>query len=47
MEGFNFQDITYHRALGQGTVRIAIDRPEVRNAFRPQTVDELYIARSR
>lgn len=42
--GFKFQDITYHRALDQGTVRIAINRPEVRNAFRPQTVDELYIA---
>ena len=35
-------DITYHRAVGQGTVRIAFDRPEVRNAFRPHTVDELY-----
>ncbi len=35
-------DITYHRALGQGSVRIAFDRPEVRNAFRPATVDELY-----
>ena len=44
VEGFDFKDITYHRAVGQGTVRIAIDRPEVRNAFRPQTVDELYIA---
>lgn len=42
--GFKFQDITYHRAVDQGTVRIAINRPEVRNAFRPQTVDELYIA---
>lgn len=42
--GFKFSDITYHRALDQGTVRIAINRPEVRNAFRPQTVDELYIA---
>ncbi|MBC7428969.1 MAG: 1,4-dihydroxy-2-naphthoyl-CoA synthase [Bacteriovorax sp.] len=42
--GFNFKDITYHRALDQGTVRIAINRPEVRNAFRPQTVDELYNA---
>ncbi len=42
--GFDFQDITYHRARTQGTVRIAINRPEVRNAFRPQTVDELYIA---
>src|SRR5699024_566693 len=26
------------------TVRIAFDRPEVRNAFRPHTVDELYRA---
>lgn len=42
--GFKFQDITYHRAKDQGTVRIAFNRPEVRNAFRPQTVDELYIA---
>jgi len=42
--GFQFQDITYHRAKGQGTVRIAFNRPEVRNAFRPQTVDELYTA---
>lgn len=42
--GFNFKDITYHRAKDQGTVRIAINRPEVRNAFRPNTVDELYTA---
>jgi naphthoate synthase len=35
-------DITYHRATAHGTVRVAFDRPEVRNAFRPQTVDELY-----
>ena len=41
---FNFEDITYHRAKKTGTVRIAINRPEVRNAFRPQTVDELYRA---
>ncbi len=40
--GFDFEDITYHRAVDQGTVRIAFDRPEVRNAFRPGTVDELY-----
>lgn len=44
VEGFEFSDITYHRALAQGTVRVAIDRPEVRNAFRPRTVDELYQA---
>ena len=41
---FNFTDITYHRAKEQGTVRIAFNRPEVRNAFRPKTVDELYRA---
>ena len=35
-------DVTYHRAADQGTVRVAFDRPEVRNAFRPRTVDELY-----
>jgi naphthoate synthase len=35
-------DVTYHRAVASGTVRIAFDRPEVRNAFRPHTVDELY-----
>ena len=34
-------DLTYHRAVEHGTVRIAFDRPEVRNAFRPHTVDEL------
>src|ERR687896_1856822 len=39
-----FTDITYHRAVGHGTVRIAFDRPEVRNAFRPGTVDELFRA---
>jgi len=40
--GFDLQDITYHRAKAHGTVRIAFNRPEVRNAFRPGTVDELY-----
>src|SRR4051795_10282491 len=44
VEGFDFKDITYHRAVDQGTVRIAFNRPEVRNAFRPKTVDELYTA---
>ena len=44
VEGLDFQDITYHRALQQGTVRIGFNRPECRNAFRPQTVDELYTA---
>jgi naphthoate synthase len=39
--GFDLEDVTYHRAVDQGTVRIAFDRPAVRNAFRPKTVDEL------
>jgi naphthoate synthase len=38
----DLQDITYHRAVDVGCVRVAFDRPEVRNAFRPSTVDELY-----
>jgi naphthoate synthase len=42
VEGFDLTDITYHRARHTGAVRIAFDRPEVRNAFRPHTVDELY-----
>ncbi|MEJ7774730.1 MAG: 1,4-dihydroxy-2-naphthoyl-CoA synthase, partial [Nocardioidaceae bacterium] len=43
VDGFDdLTDVTYHRAVHQGTVRIAFDRPEVRNAFRPHTVDELY-----
>ncbi len=42
--GFDFTDITYHRAKDVGAVRVAFNRPEVRNAFRPHTVDELYMA---
>ncbi len=37
-------DISYHRHNELGVVRVAFSRPEVRNAFRPQTVDELYRA---
>jgi naphthoate synthase len=44
VSGFDFSDITYHRANDVGVVRIAFDRPEIRNAFRPHTVDELYTA---
>ena len=39
--GTNFEDISFHRALETGAVRIAFNRPERRNAFRTQTVDEL------
>jgi naphthoate synthase len=42
IEGFELRDMTYHRSVEHGTVRVAFDRPEVRNAFRPSTVDELY-----
>jgi naphthoate synthase len=48
VDGLDLHDITYHRhvvdQVDQPTVRIAFNRPEVRNAFRPQTVDELYRA---
>ena len=44
VSGFDFTDITYHRARNVPAVRIAFDRPDVRNAFRPHTVDELYAA---
>ena len=37
-----FEDITY--ATRNGVARIAFNRPEVRNAFRPKTVFELYEA---
>ena len=40
--GFDLKDVTYHRSVDHGTVRIAFNRPECRNAFRPQTVDELF-----
>lgn len=42
--GFDFTDITYHRTPDRRVVRVAFNRPEVRNAFRPHTVDELYTA---
>ncbi len=42
--GCNFTDITYHRAKDVACVRVAFNRPEVRNAFRPHTVDELFAA---
>jgi len=43
VEGFSaLQDITYHHDNAGRVARVAFNRPEVRNAFRPQTVDELY-----
>ncbi len=35
----DYEDITYHKA--DGMARIAFNRPEVRNAFRPKTIDEM------
>jgi naphthoate synthase len=43
VQGFaDLTDITYHRHITEPTVRMAFNRPEVRNSFRPHTVDELY-----
>ena len=52
IDGFPDADVTYHRWVARSVdgerdlpaVRVAFNRPEVRNAFRPQTVDELYRA---
>jgi naphthoate synthase len=35
----DYEDITYHKA--DGIARVAFNRPEKRNAFRPQTIDEM------
>ncbi|MDX1390368.1 MAG: enoyl-CoA hydratase-related protein, partial [Acidobacteriota bacterium] len=40
----DLSDITYHRSLDGKTDRVAFDRPDCRNAFRPRTVDELFRA---
>ncbi|WP_298227911.1 1,4-dihydroxy-2-naphthoyl-CoA synthase [Gryllotalpicola sp.] len=43
VDGFGaLTDVTYHHSLDGRIARVAFNRPEVRNAFRPQTVDELY-----
>lgn len=45
VDGFqDLEDVTYHRHKSLGIVRVAFNRPEVRNAFRPKTVDELFRA---
>ncbi|MEF8902111.1 MAG: 1,4-dihydroxy-2-naphthoyl-CoA synthase, partial [Halovenus sp.] len=44
VDGFDLSDVTYHRGVDVPAVRIAFDRPAVRNAFRPETVDQLYAA---
>ena len=40
----DLSDVTYHHDLAGRVARVAFNRPEVRNAFRPHTVDELYRA---
>ena len=43
VDGFaDLADFTYHRHVSDATVRVAFNRPEVRNAFRPHSVDEMY-----
>ena len=34
-----YSDIKYQKA--EGIAKLTINRPEVRNAFRPQTIDQL------
>ena len=43
----SYTDITAHLSLDGRIARVAFNRPEVRNAFRPHTVDELYDALER
>ncbi|MGB5309095.1 MAG: enoyl-CoA hydratase-related protein, partial [Arenicellales bacterium] len=42
VDNLGFQDVLYHQA--EGIAKITINRPEVRNAFRPGTVEELHLA---
>jgi naphthoate synthase len=45
VDGFgDLSDVTYHHSTDGRIARVAFNRPEVRNAFRPHTVDELYLA---
>ncbi len=44
IKAYSFKDITLHKANSTGAVRIAFNRPDMRNAFRPLTVDELLTA---
>ncbi|XP_040373853.1 1,4-dihydroxy-2-naphthoyl-CoA synthase, peroxisomal isoform X2 [Rosa chinensis] len=39
--GKEFTDIIYEKSVGEGIAKITINRPERRNAFRPQTIKEL------
>ena len=45
VEGHSFQDIRYEKSFvgdrPEGIAKITIARPEVRNAFRPLTVQEM------
>ena len=44
VEALDLRDITYHHGTEVPAARVAFDRPAVRNAFRPETVDDLYTA---
>ena len=44
VEAPDLHDITYHHGADVPAARVAFDRPAVRNAFRPETVDDLYTA---
>jgi naphthoate synthase len=40
VDGFGFEDVIYEKT-NDGVAKITINRPEVRNAFRPLTVSEM------
>lgn len=41
ISGLPLQDVVYEKARGEGIAKITINRPERRNAFRPETIREL------
>lgn len=47
LRSHEYTDIIYEHAEGEGIARITINRPEVRNAFRPQTVADMLDAFNR
>ncbi|CAL8468079.1 g7618 [Coccomyxa elongata] len=41
VHGERLQDVKYEKAEGEGIAKVTINRPEKRNAFRPETTEEM------